>query len=343
MVDVEKALSIVDNFTRYKDVKSILIKGDDTIRTKVSICIPTYKRVDTLRDTVESCLAQVGYDDYVIIVSDNNPSRYDETEQYISTLQSNKIIYYKHEANIGMFGNINRLFELSLSEFTVCVHDDDILFPHFLSITMNIMKNNHHIDILFPNSVWWYSEIEDKPQERLHRVSYLYRNSVYDCAITNPHPPTGFIARTKSIKNIGGFDIDSYPSNDYYFNVKSYEKLSVYTLHEQLYIYRWGVNTTLKLDTILSFIKADLPLKRLIVEKCNFLKPFKRQIDIIYSDYKIKTLKENYPSFNLDELTMLITKKSTIDKVMTSQFKFWYSKINSIKHILTAKWLINKF
>lgn len=291
MIDVNEALRVKDNFAKYNHIKSNLIKGDPTKTAEVSICIPTYKRVDTLRETIESCLNQVDFDDYLIIVSDNNPERNDETEQYMSTLLSDKILYYKHEENIGMYGNLNRIYQLSKSEYTVCVHDDDILCPHFLTICYGIIFDNASIDFLYPNKINW-KEGEARPNEFINRSAYLYKMKTIDLVNDNPCPPTGLICRTASALKSGGFEYNTYPSNDYYFNVKLvYNNFNIYRLEQELYIYRWAQNTSLKKETIEGFMFIDPPLMKWQASKI-----FKNELfyKLILNGYRIYWLRFFY-------------------------------------------------
>ena len=66
----------------------------------VTIIIPTYKRVGTLKQAINSALNQKNFDDYEILVVDNEGSdirEETETSTYIKELQSDRIIYYRHE------------------------------------------------------------------------------------------------------------------------------------------------------------------------------------------------------------------------------------------------------
>ena len=94
----------------------------------VSIVIPTYKRVSTLRETLDSAIRQTGNHNYEILVVDNNPERGDETELLMAEYVSVKnLLYFKNTANIGMAGNWSRCSELAHGEWVVLIHDDDLL------------------------------------------------------------------------------------------------------------------------------------------------------------------------------------------------------------------------
>ena len=126
-IDVNEMMEIHNYFKQYEHVQSILICGaGEKTNVKFSIVIPTYKRVETLKDAIQSSLNQDGEHDYNIIIVDNNPIRDDETESFIKGLGSPKVKYYKNSTNIGMTANMNRCIELSEGEYAVLLHDDDI-------------------------------------------------------------------------------------------------------------------------------------------------------------------------------------------------------------------------
>lgn len=90
MFDVNYDFFLIENnFKEIEEVKSEKIQGDTSSKLPlVSIVIPTYKRVSTLRETLDSAIRQTGNHNYEILVVDNNPERGDETEllmaEYVS-------------------------------------------------------------------------------------------------------------------------------------------------------------------------------------------------------------------------------------------------------------------
>lgn len=126
----------IDNFAKFKDVKSKLIlkKGNNNPNFIFSILIPTYKRVDLLKNALFSAINQTYNEPYEIIVVDNdNVSDGKEIIQLINQIfpsnLSKKISlkYYINEKNIKMAGNWNRAAELSNGKFIIMCHDDDEL------------------------------------------------------------------------------------------------------------------------------------------------------------------------------------------------------------------------
>ena len=66
-----------DCITPIKEISSIKVFGndchDDGQKPSFTIAIPTYKRISTLSDAIDSALHQEAFKDYERIVVDNNP------------------------------------------------------------------------------------------------------------------------------------------------------------------------------------------------------------------------------------------------------------------------------
>lgn len=266
----EQNLSKIDNFKKYHHVRSTLISGSlSDKKYKYSIVIPTYKRVDTLKDTIDSAVCQDYKNDYGIVVVDNNPERNDSTEIYIQSLDIPNLLYYKNAENIGMVGNWNRCLELCNGAYMIMVHDDDILYPNFITICERILDSGLNVDLLYPLKDFWYQEKEDKPQfvGKNDFQLKVYRANYYDYLFGNGNPPTGMLVNRQKAIEIGGFVEGTYPSADYYFNVKAVRFLNVYCVLKKLFIYRWGGNATLKLSTLQGFVKQGLPLRIWLMNK----------------------------------------------------------------------------
>ena len=74
--------SYIDNFSKHNHIESrFVFKAENYESAEITFVIPTYKRVDTLPDTLNSILTQEGSFNYTVIVIDNNPLRGDDTEK----------------------------------------------------------------------------------------------------------------------------------------------------------------------------------------------------------------------------------------------------------------------
>lgn len=99
----------------------------------VSICIPTYNRVDALRRCVESIIENKYYSPNIveIVISDNCST--DGTLEYVQTIVTNKdynIVYNRNEENIGGDLNFIKVLSIAHGEFKklhndYCVYTED--------------------------------------------------------------------------------------------------------------------------------------------------------------------------------------------------------------------------
>ena len=121
----------IDNFEKIKHVKSALLSGTKNEKQPlITVIIPTYKREDCLKEAIESVLNhKSNFDDYNILVVDDSAdfSSENKTRQLIESINSDKILYYINEHNLGQAGCWNRGFELADGKYAALLHDDDLL------------------------------------------------------------------------------------------------------------------------------------------------------------------------------------------------------------------------
>lgn len=112
---------------------------------KVSVCIPTYNRVNLLSQAIESVLNQTEQNFELIICDDGS---IDNTPDLIQKYKSPKIKYIRHKQNIGKSNNMRSGFELATGEYFIKFDDDDQLTPTFLERTTVILDQNPTIDFV---------------------------------------------------------------------------------------------------------------------------------------------------------------------------------------------------
>lgn len=329
--------SIVDNISKNKCVKSLLISGDDNkSNIDITIVIPTYKRSNTLKDTLDSCINQSTSLNYDIVVVDNNPERNDETENMLVNSCYNKVKYYKNEDNIGMFGNLNRCFELANSDLCVCVHDDDILSKDYLEIVYGIMHKKDEIDILYTERQYWFSSNTDyMPVIRHHPILHLRKLDYDDFLLGNPCPPTGMTVRKSSFLKTGGFDDITYPANDYAFNINCLQKFNLYFVEEKLYLYRVALNAGYKLEAQIKYLNILPTLRGIVAEKCFKLNIMKRMAINEFYYMFFKDLSMSHPQFDSQNIKNQVGFHFNFFQYCVLRiFGFSWRRFLKIKHIV---------
>lgn len=98
----------------------------------VSIGLPTYNRVDSLRRAVESVLAQ-DYPNVELVVSDDASS--DGTQAYGEEVSRRdpRVRYLRQDPNIGLTANYANVFAQSRGDYYMSFADDDWLDPSYVS------------------------------------------------------------------------------------------------------------------------------------------------------------------------------------------------------------------
>lgn len=110
---------------------------------KLAIAIPTYNRVDFLKENISHILPQIiEKEDLVsVIVSDNAST--DGTESYMKDLVSrhqNQIAYYRINKNLGSAGNFEFVLSKCDSEYVYLMGDDDMLFTNSIDTMLNYIS-----------------------------------------------------------------------------------------------------------------------------------------------------------------------------------------------------------
>lgn len=130
--------------------ESILRQGKHREKTPlVTILITTYKRPELLRRALLSALNQQGFDDYQIIIADNEGKPIEEetpTEKIVKEYQDEKIIYYRH--NQEVYFRECAAARLARSPWIVFLHDDDLLAENHLRIMTDVVKKHKEIKFL---------------------------------------------------------------------------------------------------------------------------------------------------------------------------------------------------
>lgn len=273
-------LSYRNNYIENIDIVKIKEEYNDSFL--YTIAIPTYKRSQDLSQTLSSIEKQHGNISFNILIVDNNPERNDETEKLINTLNYSNITYLKNSQNLGMCGNWNRLFQLCKTEYLIMLHDDDYLLPQFMETINHIVTNTPHISCLNASKIMW----DGKPINISH-----YKKSSYKYTSFNKYSnfvsfyygaPSGCLFNVNDVKNIGGFNPDTYPSIDYILILQlCLQNKLVLKMKDKLILYRTINNTTSQLETQIKLLDMDLKIK---AELSNILKipPFYTKLTIYF-------------------------------------------------------------
>jgi glycosyltransferase involved in cell wall biosynthesis len=116
---------------------------------KISVCIPTYNRLKTLREAIASCLSQSHLPDEIVIGDDSGS---DETENWIKEKQKDSVIkirYFHNRPSLKQAANVNHLFKHAEGELLILLHDDDLLMPEAIERLFACFLKKPEIDAAF--------------------------------------------------------------------------------------------------------------------------------------------------------------------------------------------------
>lgn len=129
---------------------SFLIQGKHWDKPPfVTIIITTYKRPVLLKQALESALNQKNFNDYQILIADNEGKPIEEetaTARIVKSYQDDKIIYYRHSQEL-IFKE-NAAVALAKSPWIVFLHDDDLMVENHLAVMTSIVKKYREIKFL---------------------------------------------------------------------------------------------------------------------------------------------------------------------------------------------------
>ena len=189
---------------------------------RLTIGIPTFRRLPLLVEAVRSAAAQRGVGSFEILITDNDPgsSGWAGLVEAAPDLRNAPIRYVINAENIGMFGNWNRCIELARGEWLTILNDDDLLDPDFAA-TMLALLTRASVDGLACRKRTLDERAGAPPAGAARRMRAQVRDAVDMAAfrgrdwrpITPRHlfwgnplgNPVGFVARTAAYRALGGF------------------------------------------------------------------------------------------------------------------------------------------
>lgn len=141
--------------------------------SKLTIAIPTYNRLNYLKECLQSIALQT-FKDFEIFVFDNasNPSIEDEVKKI-----DKRIHFIGNEKNVGSLGNIRRILKYPFkSEYLMIFHDDDYMHSKMLETQVNLL--NRHKDMVFVGTNFSFSDGR-KISEFNNNIGINTKNMIY--------------------------------------------------------------------------------------------------------------------------------------------------------------------
>ena len=118
---------------------------------RFSIIVATRERSDTLYHCLRTLVKQ-DFDDYEIVVSDNNSQ--DDTQSVVESFESSRIKYFNTDKRVGMSQNWEFGLGKATGEFITYVGDDDGLLPSCLGRVDNILRSHNASAVVWQKALY---------------------------------------------------------------------------------------------------------------------------------------------------------------------------------------------
>jgi glycosyltransferase involved in cell wall biosynthesis len=166
---------------------------------KVSIITVSFNSSSTIRETIESVLAQ-DYPNLEYIIVDGDST--DGTQSIIEEYRS-RIAVYVSEKDQGLYDAMNKAIGMATGDVVGILNSDDVYADH--SILSQVMSHfrSKNIDCVFGDLYYFSGEDKDKPL-RYYRGKNFSRWKIR-LGITPPHPT--FFVRRSVYEKYGAFDL----------------------------------------------------------------------------------------------------------------------------------------
>ncbi|WP_190549737.1 glycosyltransferase [Trichocoleus sp. FACHB-591] len=232
----------------------------------MTIAIPTYSRLNYLKEIVASALAQTYSNIEILISQDPRPTGLDESIKIWSeTLarENSKVRYRFNTHNLGLAGNWNALADSAQGEYLVIPGDDDRLLPNFVELLVkevnpdrNLAFANHYII----NSQGVRLEIESYQCTKRYRREALLPGEVQQpeaLAWQNSIPMSASLIRTQDVQKLRFKEDLNTPEIELFIRLAQAggrftfvpQYLSEYRVHEQS-----ATKTGLRIERLVSYL-----------------------------------------------------------------------------------------
>lgn len=261
----------MNGFQIVSKVNSIQLYGFQTYKkiSLISLVLSTYHRDLLFREALKSVLVQqaVPFAWEIIVVDNSEPDEKGETPalRIVREFGDSRVQYYRNEQNLGMLGNWNRGVELARGEWVSFLHDDDVLCPDALANLGRIIRfakeKLPRLGYIHARRVE-FSENFDPEQAKKKSKPYLTRLTRTGALIRGwsqtGMPSCGTAILRQAYRETGGADGKYGGIADAVLGYQIMKRYDVVMSDAVLGGYRWLDNETLRKETLLNFVQADL-------------------------------------------------------------------------------------
>ncbi|MDE8350053.1 MAG: glycosyltransferase family A protein [Acidocella sp.] len=123
---------------------------------RLTIAIPTLNRVDLLKRSLESALAQTS-DEVEILVSDNGST--DTTAQFLASYHDPRLRVIRHAVTVPRAQHGTLIFAEITTEFVLVLSDDDWIEPEFAEQVLALFQRHPELSFVYTGCFEHYDDV----------------------------------------------------------------------------------------------------------------------------------------------------------------------------------------
>lgn len=281
---------------------------------QISVVLSAYNAAQTIRQAIDSILAQT-YEDYEFLIV--NDASTDDTEKIILSYFDSRIIYVNNLVNEGLINSLNKAIRCARGKYIVRMDADDISFPNRLYEQYFFMEKHPEIDVC---GTWMY-QFNDSGYERKVIAPVFDKDIKAFLFFKNPifHPT---VMMRKDIFNVvNGYKKEDYRQEDLGLWVELTKcGKKFYNLPIPLLYYRYSPDSESNLGK--NNLKCYKEVRRRIIDRMLSLTSLdidessKEIISVLSSSILVKECSVKYIKQNVKKLFILLdVKAAEFDRV----------------------------
>jgi len=198
----------------------------------VSVIIPTYNRGWTLKEAIDSVLAQ-NFSNFELIVVDDGST--DNTQDILNSYKEDIIVLKQN--NKGVSSARNRGIASASGQYIAFLDSDDLWLPQKLSIQIDFFNANPEALICQTEEKWIRNSIFVNPKKRHRKLSgNIFEQSLYLCLVS----PSAVMIKRSLFEKTGMFDESLPACEDYDMWLRVSCRYPVFLIDTPLIIKRGG-------------------------------------------------------------------------------------------------------
>lgn len=222
-------------------------KNQQNLRARTAVLLRTKDRPAFLRRALESVLAQTDSDWAIALVNDggNREALDDVLAPYADRLKGRlALVHFEKSEGRGKGKHLNAGLKAVDSEFVAIHDDDDSWEPAFLEKARAAMHSSPAV----VTQSWWITEKLDgnsftEVSREIYEPWQKHGISLFRLAESLTFPPIALLFRREVLKEIGQFDDELGPLEDWEFALRLFSRFEVKFLEEPLAHYRQRTGT----------------------------------------------------------------------------------------------------